>query len=171
MAAFAVIEHQELDAAAGTITFAAIPSSYDHLYLKGSLRTDHSAYLAYCSMQYNDSASNYSWTTLRADTSTLNSYRSTTSYAFISGGTSILADTFSTLEVWIPNYANTANFKQILSTSALENDSTTNAQWHVSVVAQLWSDTSAISEIDLANFDGGDFVEYTNLTLYGVTGA
>mgnify|MGYP003149608869 CR=1 FL=1 len=178
MAAFTVIEHQELGASAATITFASIPSSYDHLYLTGSVRTDESTYTSLVNWAFNNDTAggNYSYTLLRAYSATPNSYRQSTSdgggrLALIAAGASVLADTFGTFTAWIPYYANTANFKQVLISAAQENNSTTDSQWRIAQWALLWHATAAVSEIDLTVNSGDDFVQYSNLTLYGVTGA
>ena len=43
MAAFTVIDHTELGASASSWTKTSIPSSYDHLYLEFSARSDQAA--------------------------------------------------------------------------------------------------------------------------------
>ena len=73
--------------------------------------------------------------------------------------------------VWIPNYANTANFKQTLHQWAQENDSATDYEWFIGFIAGLWQDTSAVDQITLTPLDGDNFVQYSTFTLYGVTGA
>ncbi len=86
------------------------------------------------------------------------------------GSASTLADTFGTVKIWIPNYANTANFKQVIIEAAMENNSTTNSQWYLAQVAGLWSSTSAITNIELSEPNAG-MAQYSTFTLYGVSGA
>ena len=175
MAAFTVIDHTELGVAAASWTEASIPSSYDHLYLVMSTRAASGA--QFTNMFYNfngDTGTNYSETQLYANSSTVQSYRASTGayieyQAFVACG-GMLADTFSSTTVWIPNYANTTGFKQMYTTSAVDNDSTTDSEWRLSMGAALWHDTSAIDEI-LITCAGSDFVQYSTFTLYGVTGA
>ena len=173
MAAFTVIDHTELGASASSWSKTSIPSSYDHLLIKASVRTDVSAYYNQLSMRFNNSsATDYSRTQLFAETATPASSRASGETAFTGmyvNGASSLADTFSTLIVWIPNYANTANFKQVLASMGMENNVTTNNQWIVTVSAGLWGATSAIDRVDLLSATGDDFVQYSTFTLYGIS--
>ena len=179
MAAFTVIDHTELGAAASSWDVTSIPTdgTYDHLMLKVSARTDRTtAYYDEMDITLNaDTGSNYSSTTLYAGSATPASTRNSSqaSGAFFdctSGNT--LADTFSANTLWIPHYANTANYKQVLHESAVENDSTTDTRWYVLVTAMLWSATpAAVDQITLTPEAGDDFVQYSTFTLYGVTGA
>ncbi len=176
MSAFTVISHQELTGNASSVTFGSISGSYDHLCIKASARSDDVQYYDHFGIQFNsDTGSNYSNTNLFAFTTTPSSSSAATTqiqhlYGITAG--SNLADTFGTATIWIPQYTNTANFKQVIGTGAAENNSTTDSQWAVSMIAGLWSDTSAITDIDLFPAQGlDDFVQYSTFTLYGVTGA
>ena len=176
MAAFTVIDHTELSGNAASYDVTSISASYDHLYLVTSLRTDDVVYFDQLGLRLNgDTGTNYSWTRLNAGTSTPTSGRGTgdTSIEYLYGatGSSALADTFGTMTTWIPNYANTANFKQTLHQWAQENNSTTDWQWFVGMIAGLWSSTAAVNQITLTPLDGDNFVQYSTFTLYGVTGA
>ena len=176
MATFTVIDHTELSGAAASWTQASIPSTYDHLYLVMSTRSASGSYWTNLYYNFNgDTGTNYSETNLYANSNgSVQSYRANTGafieYSAYSVAGGSLADTFSTTTVWIPNYANTANFKSILTQSGSENNSATNSQWIITNAAALWHDTSAIDEI-LITSAGSDFVQYSTFTLYGVTGA
>ena len=171
MAAFTVIDHTELSGSAASWTKSSIASSYDHLMLKVSARTN-SGYTGYVDVQLSadTTAGNYSYTRLYAYTSTPISDRATANaYVIQASGSSSTADTFGTATLWIPNYANTANFKPMLSMTAGENASTTNSQWIVMAGAALWQSTAAVNQITLV--PNADFLQYSTFTLYGVTGA
>jgi hypothetical protein len=176
MAAFTVIDHTELGASASSVTFGSISGSYDHLCIKASARSDDVQYYDMFGIQFNgDTGSNYSNTNLLTGSATPISTRATTTqirHLYGITGASNLADTFGTATMWIPHYSNTANFKQVLGAGAAENNSTTDSQWILSMIAGLWSDTSAITSIVLFPAQGlDDFVQYSTFTLYGVTGA
>jgi len=183
MAAFTVIDHTELVSSANSYTKSSIPSSYDHLYFVASVRTDASNYTDYAEMEFNadTTTSNYSYTLLLAlDTgaATPASSRGSTAQALsLFGGevcgASTTADTFSTVKMWIPNYANTTGFKSAMISVATENASATNYQWGLWQGANLWHSTAAINELKYYVYDigGDDFVQYSTFTLYGVTGA
>ena len=82
----------------------------------------------------------------------------------------MLADTFSTLKIWIPNYSNAANFKQDIIQTAVENNVTNGAQWYLSQTAGLWADQEAITDIGVSEPNSG-MIQYSSFTLYGITGA
>jgi hypothetical protein len=188
MAAFTVIDHQELGASAWSPNAStdmtiwqkgSIPASYDHLMLEASIRSAASAYWQNLWIRVGgvsdsglDTGANYSSTYLHA-TGSPTSGRATAqtkwAYQYIAAA-SVLADTFSTLKIWIPNYANTANFKQVIIETAVENNSTTGSQWYLTQTAGLWSDLEAITDIGVSEPNSG-MIQYSSFTLYGITGA
>lgn len=175
MPAFTVINHTELSGNAASYNVTSIPSSYDHLYLVASTRSDQSGYYENIFLNYNgDTGSNYASTALYAGTSSVGTNRNggaTKIENILVCTASHLADTFSSLTFWIPNYANTTNFKQAFIECPVPNDSTTNNQWYVSIVAGLWSATAAINRLTLTLAGGDNFVQHSSFTLYGVKGA
>ena len=184
MAAFTVIDHTELGAAnAELVEITSIPSSYDHLYMVMSVRDDGAStspteFWMRVGNGSPDTGTNYSNTGLSANTATPDSGRNTgqthTSFGLYSPQNSSTANTFGAVAVWIPNYANTSNYKQILSRSGCEAASTTNNYWKVAMGGHLWASTSAIDVVQVVTYDvgtWGDFMQYSTFTLYGVTGA
>jgi len=181
MAAFTVIDHTELGASAASWNVSSIPSSYDHLLIKASVRTDVAGANALSNMTVFvgngslDAGTNYSSTWMMNYAGSVQSARTSvisgSVYHKVNNATST-ANTFTSVEIWIPNYANTANFKQFLTCSALEGASTTNYYYADILRADLWSSTAAIDEIQLLSWTASsNFVQYSTFTLYGVTGA
>ena len=176
MPAFTVIDHTELTGTTTSWAEASIPASYDHLLLEASIRGTQAAYFNNLWIRVGngslDTGANYSSTYIHANGSTT-SGRATAqtkwAYQYI-GSASTLADTFGTVKIWIPNYANTTDYKQVIIQTAVENNSTTTAQWFLAQVAGLWNSTSAITDIELSEPNVG-MVQYSTFTLYGVTGA
>ena len=177
MAVFTVIAKASLSLPAPTVTFSSIPTdgTYDHLMLKISARSDASVPLSGLGMKFNSATTNYSETRLTTVSATPGSSRKTGESILRAwgqcAGASALADTFSTNTVWIPNYANTANYKAFASKAVVSNNSTSSGYWELLVGAGLWSDTAAINRIDISIIGGHDFVQYSSFTLYGVKGA
>ncbi len=176
MAAFTVIDHTELGAATASWDVTSIPSSYDHLLIKASTRVDAAGYTIYNKLNFNaDTGNNYSMTVMYALSSGVASARAAkgaedyVGYIY-SPRNDTLADTYGCIDIWIPNYANTANFKQVLASSTGPNASTTDSQWVLAQCAGLWHATAAINQVTLAGF-GANFHQYSTFTLYGVTGA
>jgi len=143
-----------------------------HLVVSG--RTDQVAYYSAQMIRFNgDTGSNYSATNLYTFGSGLGSDVNDTTgigYPMVSGA-STLADTFGVITAWIPNYANTSNYKQAICSSTAENNSTTNNFWQLRLTAGLWQSTAAITSVTVVGLTGDDFQQYSTFTLYGVTGA
>ena len=174
MAAFTVIDHQELTGTTASWSKTSIPSSYDHLLIVASMRQNGANIVTNGKLVLNsDTSALYSYTRLRARNATPDSSNGTSltsDSGFYIGGASTTADTFGTNRIWIPHYSNTANYKSMLHQWSVENASTTNSEWYVGTTASLYKSTSAISAVQLAPWSGS-FVQYSTFTLYGVTGA
>ena len=180
MPVFTVIDHTEIGTGgAASWSEASIASSYDHLLLKVSVRSERVHYTEQTPVKLNGSTStsDYSATRLKSEGATdIGSTRASTGvYGHFrwptSCGASALADTFATWTIWIPNYSNTANFKQVIIQAASENNSTTFGHTEMNLIAGLFHSTSAIDEIEIFCLNGADIAEYSTFTLYGVTGA
>ena len=176
MPVFTVIEHAERAAPAATWTSGTFATTYDHLYIVMSMRTDTgTSYSDSTTWQFNgDTGANYSMRDLQTSTATPSKYRLTGS-TFIGypmlPGPSALADTFGATTLWIPNYANTTNFKSIFFSSTAPNASATNSQWALKLTAGMWSSTAALTSFSMGINGTHNFVQYSNYTVYGVTGA
>ena len=173
MPAFTVIDHTEIGSrGAASWTKSSIPSTYDHLLIKGSVRTAASYNSTYLKFQVGnsgiDTGTNYSETYLYAGASPASSRLTSQSqikYTLIPGATAT-SNTFGSLSIWIPHYANTANYKQFVMDSVAENNVTTPA---LSLVAGLWQSTSAITDLKLVQWAGSNLDQYSTITLYGIT--
>jgi len=177
MAVWTHIAHDSLSLPAASVTWGVatpISGSYDHLCIKISGRSAYSGYFDSIQVNFNNdtTAANYSTTQLLANTATPISQRGAwTAMGYVTAD-SALADTFGNTTVWIPNYANTANFKQCVIQNAGENASTTDDQWILNFSALLWEDTSAMTEIDIyLGTAGDDWMANSTFDLYGITGA
>ena len=178
MAAFTVIDHTEIGSGgAASWTKSSIPSTYDHLLLKVSARTDKSTGPGWGDALMtlnNDTGTNYSMTLLWASSSTQYSLRQTgqTSAKFLYCPSAVAtSNTFGSTTLWIPHYANTSNYKQLINDSTQEANSTTTNAWYLTKSASLWSSTAAVNQVTLTADASANFVQYSTFTLYGVTGA
>ena len=176
MAVWNHIDHTSLSLPAATVTWTSISGSYDHLLLLLSARSDQSTYVSGMSMKFNSATSTYSETRMFAsNTASITSNRKHGESILRAwgdaAGASVLADTFSSNTVWIPNYSNTTSFKQFVSQSAVANNSTASGQSSRMESAGLWSSASAITRIDIGIVNGDDFVANSTFDLYGILGA
>ena len=177
-AAFTVIDHTEIGTG-GTASWAeaSIPSSYDHLLIKMSTRTETGYTTDTLDLQVGnsglDTGTNYSATSLYSYTGgTISSPRATGTNGINlipTSGSGATADTFAVATVWIPNYAGTTGYKQILIQAGKENASSGTATWELRIIAGLWSSTSAITDVGIHVNEGNDIAEFSTFTLYGVT--
>ena len=78
--------------------------------------------------------------------------------------TTYTANTFSSTEIYIPNYTS-SNFKSISLDTVQENNAT---QAYAQLYAGLFSNTSPITSITLTS-SGGNFVEGSTAYLYGIS--
>ena len=178
MACWNVIDLTELGASASSYNPTSIPSSYDHLYLIASVRTDDSGtYYDLGNLEFNgDTGSNYSYQTFYVHTNSAfnaaSSASETTVGYLMFNGPSTLADTFGIFEMWIPNYTKDDAWRQVLIQSSVPNNDGTDTRWALSSVCGLWKNASAaIDEIKLQPNSTDQFVQYSSFTLYGINGA
>ena len=156
-----------------------ISQDYDHLYFVFSNRSGNTTYYENLKYEFNDqSLYKYSYTLLYTSTATVSTTREGTADSiraiqgdYIQAG-STLANTFGVATMWIPHYANTTNFTQTFSRSVVANNSVTDNQWAIRVVAGLYGETDPITQIQMTCGSAGqEFQQYSSYVLYGITGA
>ena len=154
---------------ASSVSFSSIPQGYTDLILKVSSRSASSGVLDGVYFAINGISSGYSATVLYGNGSSGNgSYRATglTSGNFgtedTNGNTS---NTFSNIEVYIPNYAG-SNYKSWIADVTAEDNSSGNATTRL--FAGLLSNTAAITSLTITNDSSTNFVQYSKFSLYGV---
>ena len=162
---------QTASGSAIAVVFNNIPQTFTDLKIVASMRSAQAATFKYISLSFNaDGSSVYSSTRLVGDGSSAISARQNgdpTIYVNVSlPGSSITSNTYSSMDVYIPNYTG-ANFKQTVIDAVLENNATTGYQ---QITAGLYRSTSPITSVRLEVGDYGNF--FTNastFTLYGIT--
>ena len=179
MAAFTVIDHTEIGSGgASSWSETGIPTdgTYDHLMIKASIRSEVTGiYWDIIQMRFNGvSTSVYSDTLLYAQTyppaSSRNGARSDLTGAWWPADDAT-ADTFGCLTVWVPNYANSSNYKSVIMSSTGAHATTSTDNWRIGVSAGLYAETTAISSVEIKSGYGADHAEFSTFTLYGIKGA
>ena len=192
MAAVTLLDHQEMASSGSwdngtsddTIWHSrdglsgAIPSSYDHLLIIGSIRGEANSYwnnlwirVGNGSLSTGAYYSSTNMTTVNSSSPVTGRWTGQTKWAYqYSGANYLLADTFSTLKIWIPNYSTTGGWKQALIQTAVMNDDTNASHSNLTLTSGLWHSTSVITDVAVAEPNSG-FKTYTDFCLYGITGA
>jgi len=163
---YTLINSTSLSSSAASVTFSAIPATYDDLILQISARADNTGLLL--QMTLNSATSTYSNTLLLGNGSTVSSTINTgqsylrVGYVNPSGST---ASTFSSGEIYIPKYRSTTD-KPISSIGFTENNATTA---YIANYANLWGTSSAITSITLdMSASSQNFVSGSTFWLYGI---
>jgi len=186
MAAVTLLDHQEL----GSTTWdngssdktiwqkGSISNSYDHLLIIGSIRGAANSYWNNLWIRVGNGGlstgayySSTNLTTVNSSSPVTGRWTGQTKWAYqYSGANYLLADTFSTLKIWIPNYSTTGGWKQALIQTAVMNDDTNASHSNLTLTSGLWHSTSVITDVAVAEPNSG-FKAYTDFSLYGISGA
>lgn len=149
---------------AASITFSSIPQIYTDLYLLISGRSTRGENVDGCLVKFNGSSSNYSLIKLEGTGSSTSSNSGSTAELGYLPGSTITSNTFSSNSYLFPNYTISANKSRSVD-SVVENNATASSQI---LFASLWSDTSAITSLEISAANG-NLVEFTTASLYGIS--
>jgi len=148
-----------------TISFTSIPQTYTDLMLVASTRTDRASNINdELYVTFNSNTSSYSWRRLLGENSGSSDSGSTRT-VFITDASTSTASVFGSGSIYIPNYTGSTN-KSYSIDSIQENNATNAAR---QLVAGLWSNTAAITQIDLTSSTSSNFVQYSTAYLYGIS--
>lgn len=148
-----------------TITFNSIPQTYTDLLIKLSLRSNYANQLNGLFFVTNGNSSNYNQVHLEGTGTAAGSGNTTYSVLGVINGNSTTSNTFSSTEIYIPNYTSSNN-KSFSCDSVTENNGTTAYQYFY---AALRSSTAAITSIQFSDGTSGqNFMQYSTATLYGI---
>jgi hypothetical protein len=163
---YVLLERTELNASAASVTFANIPQTgYTDLKIVMSTRLDSASGANFNYITFNGVTTGYSVRTLEGSGSSASSANASTRNAGLDQGTSFTSNTFSNTEIYIPNY-NSANNKSYSVETVTENNATSA---FMEMVAGLWSNTAAITSIQITPDTGGrNYVANSTFSLYGI---
>jgi hypothetical protein len=164
---YVLISSQVLGSTAASVTFSSIPSTYTDLVIQMSCRDAYSGSNDNLWYRLNgDTGTNYSGTWVEGSGSAASSSRiasfSLGPMLYLDGNGNT-ANTFSSHELYIPNY-NSTTAKPIFAISATEDNSATA---YIRNYAGLYRGTSAITSI-LLTPNGQNFLAGSSFYLYGV---
>jgi len=152
------------------IIFSNIPQNYTDLVLKCSLRTDRTAAAQDgLLIKFNGSTVSYADKYLQgagsgSPVSGSSPFGTTRIYAGEMDTNAATASTFASFDIYIPSYAGSSN-KCLSAESVMEQNATTA---YATLITGLWSNTTAISNIELTFSNSSNFLQYSTAYLYGV---
>lgn len=172
---FDLLETQVLGSTSASVTFSSLGSysNYKHLQIRVVARSTQSQEYAGISMTFNgDTASNYSWHTLKGDSSSvtaagLANETAVRSYQFELPGASITADVFGGLIYDVLDAFDTSKNKTVRWLGGRGPVNTGDRQMVLG--SGSWRNTNAITSILLT--PTGSFVAGSRFSLYGVKGS
>ena len=165
---YELIASQTLGSDAATVTFSSIPGTFDDLVFVYSVRTTTAVVGENIKARFNGAGSDTNHSARRLSGNGSTAASSTQAYLLIgtASGSSSTADSFGSGEMYIPNYAGGSN-KSCSMTSVQETNAIGAS---IYVLAGLWSDTSAITDIEILPVTG-NLKTGSTFDLYGITKA
>jgi hypothetical protein len=163
---YVLIEKISVGAAgASSVTFSGIPQTgYTDLVVKMSTRSSYTGYsYGWVSMQMNTSVGS-TMKNLYGEGSSTGSFSPTTTQTTVTDAANATSNTFSSVEIYIPNYAG-SNPKSFSIDGVSEKNASTENFLHLT--AGLFSSSAAITSLTIAP-EYNSFVQYTTFYLYGV---
>jgi hypothetical protein len=152
-----------------SITFSSIPSTFQHLQIRGIARSDRVSSGSYIKIQFNsDTANNYANHGLFGSGSSAGAYAVTTTDHAGEAYITAASDTASAFgaSIWdVLDYANVSKNKTVRALTGADVNGT-NGQFRFS--SGVWMSTSGITSVTLVDGNGANFIANTSFALYGI---
>jgi uncharacterized membrane protein len=160
-----LIEHYQVPSGGvSSIVFDEIPDTFTDLVLKINARTNANFQIDNLKLAFNGSTSSFSGRVLFGNGTSV-STATNDRQAGVAPGNNSTASTFSSVEIYIPNYRSSAN-KSYSYDAVGEQNATYNL---LEIYAGLWSNSAAISSITITSNVSATIVQHSSATLYGIT--
>lgn len=167
---YSLIASNTLSSSAASVTFSSIPNTFTDLVLRFSGRTSTGSGSGYAAqIEFNgDTSTNYSYRNIWNTSSTaVGSWSSSNdTYASLLGAINTnanTANTFSSVEIYIPNYTSSNN-KPLSAINATENN---DPSFVIAATANLWRNSAAINQIKITTA-ASTFASGSSFFLYGI---
>jgi hypothetical protein len=167
---YTLISSNVLSSSAASVTFSSIPATYTDLVLRYSGRMD-AGTNKILKIQIAGTDTSLSYTSLIGNPSipsALSDFGTGSSWAGYTDGSTMTANSFSSGEIYISNYASTSAYKSFSAYGAAEQNAT---DARMMAVAGLYSSNSAISVIALLDLSTANWVSGSSFYLYGIKNA
>ena len=167
---YTLIASNTLTTTAASVTFSAIPATYDDLHIVWSARSSQNNATTRIYIRLNGtSGTSYSWTKVDATGTSAGSARLSNGsewrgeYVSANNATS---NTYGSGEIYLPKYTSSTS-KPASGFGVAENNTTVNADWFIVAMANLTSISSAITQIDFS-LATADFMSGSSFYIYGI---
>ena len=166
MSAMTLIEHIESPAGGfSQVNLTSIPQTYTDLMLLISFRSSYGQVAPAFGLHLNGISSNHKSILMYGTGTSAGGFPVTNRpYDFFPSGSPSTNNTFGNALVLIPNYAGSKN-KSLYIDSVSENDSNTVT---TAFVTATWSNTAAITSIEIIPDSASTIVEHSSVSLYGI---
>ncbi len=160
-----------LSSTTSSVTFSSIASTYKHLQIRATARSNYNATLGGFAIRFNsDTGSNYTYHILDGDTVQASSFggsSQTNGLVTLITGNTATANAFGAAICDVLDYASTTKNKTVRT---LGGRVSTYQNSNIRLGSSLWLSTSAITSITLFDHIGGSFVSGSRFSLYGIKG-
>jgi hypothetical protein len=157
---------------ASTISFTSIPSTYQHLQIRGIARTTASQDRESLKLTFNsDTGSNYARHSLWGSGSAASAFgEASTAFILLTdfAAATATASIFGSAVTDVLDYKNTNKYTTVRSLGGVDLNAAVTV--FDGLNSGLWMNTAAVSSITLTPFSGSNFVQYSSFALYGIKG-
>jgi hypothetical protein len=167
-----LIAKHVLGSSAATLDLDNIPATYTDLLVLVSGRCDDSTAsfgVENVLIKFNNSTSDFSVRILRNLDGSVSSLAGSGGYIGDAPNANATANTFGSIEVYIPNYAGATN-KSFSVTAMTESNGSVGFDMSHAITAGLWSNTAAITRVGFT-VGSDNWVSFSSFYLYGITKA
>ena len=169
---YTLINSNVLTSSAASVTFSSIPATYTDLVLRMSVRESSSSAGSPSVIRFNGAGSgtNLSQTYVAGSGSSASSNRVASFPGYLGQfqDGSATASTFGSVEIYIPSYL-ASQSKPFSTVNIYENNSA--SLYYIEAIANLFSDSTAISSIEIVPYSTSTFVSGSSFYLYGISNA
>jgi len=158
-----LIETKTLSSAATSISFTSIPQDATDLIVVCSLRGDQNSNNGFTNIGFNGSTSNFTTRFVQGSGSAADGGTAVRGIGYLNNAFHA-SNVFDSTMVYISNYSGSTN-KSLVAESVVENNVSNSWQF---LVSMLWSNTSAITSIEISP-NTGNFVSGSTISLYKIT--
>lgn len=171
--AWTLISKQTLASPTATVTFSSISGSYNNLCLVFQARLSDATSTNGMGMRLNsDTGSNYDRELVFATGTGLSTNFNVATTSMQIGPMPISTSTAGAAgsgQIWIPNYSGSTFHKVATCLFGAFFTEGTGSSYRSGFFVHNWRNTAAITQIDLIDVDGGNYVTGSTFCLYGVT--